>query len=354
MKDLVERLGVTSEILEKDGLQIDVRDIPDGDGVHRIDTRVLARTLAKINKEGDRPEPRTVETMRGRSYFNYNLNRVEITTKYIEVPSEYGNVPVWVYYPRFMTGDQPGYIYIHGGAFMTGSAFMIENQCRLIAERANCVVFNVEYTRSPEVTYPVALTQIYSVLSYVHEHAEEFHVNKEKIIMQGDSSAGNQVAACVQMDRDNGTKYVRAHVLAYPAMTLDNQNLEGYVRDFSDVTVHPDEEKYLPFLLRIGNDTFKVNNERLYVQGKESVQHPYISPAFGKAEGLPEALILSAEYDGLRLEGEYYAKKLQKAGIKVKVIMFRGIDHGYLCWLGLEPQAEAAINEIAAFVKELA
>lgn len=353
MKKLVERLHQTSELLEKDGLQIDVRDIPDGDGIHRIDPRTLAFNQSRIANDGGKTVPPTVEQMRKRSYFNYNLNRAEIITKYIEVPSEYGNVPVWVHYPRFMEGEQPGYICVHGGAFITGSALMIENQCRLIAERANCVVFNIEYTRSPEVAYPVALTQVYAVLGYVYENAEAYRVIKEKIVIQGDSSAGNLVAACMQMDRDNATYYARAHVLIYPATTLDNHNLIGYNRDFSDLTVYDDEKELLPYLLRIGSDPYKVNNERVYVQGKESVQHPYISPAFGKAEGLPEALIFLAEYDGLRLEGEYYARKLKKAGVDVKVIMFRGSCHGFFGGLGIQPQAEASIDEIAAFVEHL-
>ena len=91
----------------------------------------------------------------------------------------------------------------------------------------------------------------------------------------------------------------------------------------------------------------------MYVQGNYDVTTPYISPAFGKCESLPQTLFILAEYDGLRLEGEFYAKKLKAAGVPVRVLRYCGVCHGFFDALGILPQSEAVANEIARLVNEL-
>ena len=106
-------------------------------------------------------------------------------------------------------------------------------------------------------------------------------------------------------------------------------------------------------MLHIGSDGSNAGDEAAYVQGKHDITTPYISPAFGRCENLPRTLFILAEYDGLRLEGEFYAKKLKAAGVPVRVLRYRGVCHGFFDALGILPQSEAAANEIAALVEEL-
>ena len=106
-------------------------------------------------------------------------------------------------------------------------------------------------------------------------------------------------------------------------------------------------------MLRIGSDDANKGDADVYIQGKYDLKTPYISPAFGNCEGLPRALFILAEYDGLRLEGEYYARKLQSAGVPIRVLRYCGVCHGFFDALGILPQSEAAACEIASLLNEI-
>ena len=114
-----------------------------------------------------------------------------------------------------------------------------------------------------------------------------------------------------------------------------------------------EQRHLLPGMLRIGSDPSNQGDADVYVQGKYDIKTPYISPAFGDCHGLPRTLFILAEYDGLRLEGEFYAKKLLSAGVPVRVLRYRGVCHGFFDALGILPQSEAAANEMAALLNDL-
>lgn len=172
-----------------------IKPILDGDGVHRLDGRMkaLLDEMAMQARQQCLTEPQQRDLMGG---VNYNLNRVEIYTRYIEVSTTCGNVPVWIYWPRRMEGLRPALLYVHGGAFKGGTPFQVENACRLIAERADCVVFNIDYALPPEHPYPIPTTQVYETLCHVASHAHAYRVDKTHIYMGGDSAGGNLTAVC--------------------------------------------------------------------------------------------------------------------------------------------------------------
>ncbi|MBO5523360.1 MAG: alpha/beta hydrolase fold domain-containing protein, partial [Roseburia sp.] len=220
-------------------------------------------------------------------------------------------------------------------------------------ERADCVTFNIAYSLAPDYPYPIPSTQIYEVLCYVHDHAEEFSVDAEKIMMAGDSAGGNLTAVCAQMDRDKGTCYLKAETLIYPKLIFSNYLLEGYQRDESAYVIAEEQKELLPGMIGLGSDESNAADEAVYAQGNYDITIPYISPAFGKKEGLPRTLLLLAEYDGLRLEGEFYAKQLKEAGVPVRVLRYRGVCHAFFDQLGILPQTEAALNEIVKLILQL-
>lgn len=358
---LVEILNQPGDMVSVNGVPVEIKRVPDDNVPDRMDPRVYVQEVKMQSeraageqggkKSGEQPPYEEMRKHMGG--FNYNLNTVEIYTRYIEVTTSVGIVPVWIHYPRHMEGMRPAILYVHGGAFFGGAPFTLENQCRLIAERANCVTFNIDYSLAPEHPYPIPCTQVYEVLCYVHDHAKEFSVDAEKIMMAGDSAGGNLTAVCAQMDRDKGTNYLKAEALLYAKLTFSNHLLEGYARDESAYDIVEEQRELLPGMLHIGSDESNAGDEAVYVQGNYDIRIPYISPAFGKKEGLPQTLFLLAEYDGLRLEGEFYAKQLLEAGVPVRVIRYRGICHGFFDQLGILPQAEAALNEIVALVKQM-
>ena len=351
---LVEKLLAPGEMLDVNGVPVEYKAAPDG-APHALDPRQLKMEQAmheKMSKPSG-PPPTLQQIRDSMGGFNYNLCRQELWTRYIEVPTSYGNVPVWGYYPRFGRKVRPSLIYVHGGAFFGGTPFTTENPCRYVADRADAVVWNVAYSLAPEYPYPIPCTQVYEVICWLHDHASEFGMDPEKIAIAGDSAGGNMCAAAAQTDRDKGTHYVKAEVLLYAKLTFTNHELPGYARDESAFTIVEEQKHLLPGMLRIGSDPSNRGDEEVYVQGKYDIKTPYISPAFGAAEKLPRTLFILAEYDGLRLEGEFYAKKLLDAGVPVRVLRYGGVCHGFFDALGILPQSEAAANEIANLLNDL-
>ncbi len=353
--ELVQRLLEKGKEITVHGVRVECKPVPDGDGRPALDPRVLRIEesmlgMSALDAALGAPD---LETMRDNMVSpNYNLNRAEIRTRYHEIPTSVGTVPVWEYYPRKRKTPGPVLIYAHGGAFMGGSPFMMENSLRLLAERSGCTVWNVDYSLPPEHPYPIPCTQIYEVSAWVRRHSAELGIDRKRIVVSGDSCGGNMAAAAVQMDRDRGTGIFRAQILLYPKLTFTNYELPGYRREESAFEIVPEQARFLPGLLKIGSDEYNASDERFYVQGRYPITEPYISPAFGEKEGLPRTLLLLAEYDGLRLEGEFYALQLYQAGVPVRVIRYCGIEHGFFGSLGILPQAEAAVEEMAAVFRE--
>lgn len=351
---LIKKLQEKEIVLSVNGVDLEIKEISDGIISDTIEQKLLPEVESMYQCKSYRDieqAPPSIEEIRGMmGGFNYNLNTVEIYTRYLEVATSCGQVPIWMYYPRKMKGKRPALLYVHGGAFFGGSVFAVENQCRLIAERANCVVCNIDYSLAPECSYPGQLTQVYECLSYLYMNAEEYNIDSHEIYMGGDSAGGNIAAATAQMDRDKNTKYLKGQILIYAKLTFTNNLLEGYVRDLSAFKLIEEQRKYIPVMTQIGSDESNVGDERVYVQGKYDITIPYISPVFGEKEELPKTLLLQAEYDGLRLEGEFYAKQLQEAGVSIKMVRYRGVNHGFFDKLGILPQAEDAVDEIVQFI----
>jgi acetyl esterase/lipase len=357
-EELIQKLNCTREIMKVNDIEVELKKVPDTDAAGSLDPRVQKEITDEMQyRQAQKSEfPPSLEEIREEmGGFNYNLNTIEIYTKYLEVQTAYGNVPVWMYFPKKSrkNKDRCAYLYVHGGAFFGGSVFAVENECRLIAERANCVTFNIDYSLAPENPFPIPCTQVYEVLQYIYNHAAKLGIDKNKIAVGGDSAGGNLAAVCAQMDRDKGTNYLKLQTLIYPKLTFTNYDLPGYSRNIEVFHIAEEQKQYLPMLTYIGSDESNAGDEKVYVQGTEDIKNPYISPAFGEKEGLCRTLLLLAEYDGLRLEGEFYAGLLKKAGIQVRVIRYNGMRHGFFDRLGIFPQAEAVVNEIAAEINKM-
>lgn len=352
--ELVRQLLAPGQMLDVNGVAVECKAVPDG-APHSLDPRQLRSELAmQAENSGRKGPPPPLEVIREHmGGFNYNLCRKEIYTRYIEVPTSVGTVPVWGYYPRHGRKVRPGLIYVHGGAFFGGTPFTTENPCRLIAEKADALVWNVDYGLAPEHPYPIPCTQVYEVICWLHDHAQEFGMDAGKMAIAGDSAGGNLCAAAAQMDRDKGTGYVAAQILLYAKLTFTNQDLPGYARDESAFEIVEEQKCLLPGMLRIGSDSSNQGDANVYVQGKYDLKTPYVSPAFGDCKGLPRTLFILAEYDGLRLEGEFYAQKLQSSGVPVRVLRYCGVCHGFFDALGILPQSEAAVCEIAGLLTEI-
>ncbi len=356
---LIQALQEEKAYLDVGGVQVRVKAMPDEPRAGQLEPRELAM-MQQMRAAGTAgfSGPMTLEAMRQMMGFpNRNLNTIEIYTRYEE--HDFDGVPVklWVYYPRKPEGKtgRPCVIFFHGGGWVGGTTFTVENPCKLLVELADCVVVNVDYPLAPEHPYPAGLNGCYETVRHVYEHADDYGIDKDKIAVAGDSAGGNYAAVCALRDRDEGAGRIKLQMLIYPAVTLAAQT-PGYQWS-PDAYEMADELRpmLLPALMAMAG-TGSPDNPMLqmYLPDPALASHPHVSPLMAERfNGLCKALIVTPEFDGLRLQGECYAKALQNAGVPVTLIRYKGQMHAFLDKLGILPQAEDLVREMAVMAMEM-
>ena len=341
------------------GTKVQLKVIPDDPRPGVMDPRELEMAKARADAftkmaHNNAPQSRSIEDMRKMMGFpNRNMNTVEIYTKYEEHTFNGNTVKFWIYTPRKPEGKtgRPAFIYIHGGGWVGGTPFTVENPCRLIAERADAVVFNIDYSLAPEMPYPNAFNDCRLTLEYIYDHADDYGIDKEKIGMGGDSAGGNLTAAVAVWDRDNGRNMLKYQALLYPAVTFSSLAEAGVPWELSHYEICEEQYSLIEPGIRLGrpskgNESGVESNLHLYLQHGEDYKDPYISPIFAEKKGLCKCLIADAEFDGLRLSNEYYGSLLREAGVDTRILRYKGVGHAFLDKLGVLPQAEDVCQEI--------
>jgi acetyl esterase len=187
------------------------------------------------------------------------------------------------------------------------------------------------------------------VVEWVYQNAVELHVNRNHIAVSGDSAGGNLATTVSMLDRDLGTNMIKFQALIYPVVDLAHIENEEYTWSVDQYKINKHHDIIMKgFRMRDSSD-FLAN---AYLMGQTEILHPYVSPLFADdLSGLPEALIITAEFDTLRPEAEAYTKKLQKFGVSSQLIQYNGMDHGFIDKIGLYPQAEDCMSEIVKGMK---
>lgn len=247
------------------------------------------------------------------------------------------SLPVRIYTPE---GQAPfaGLVYFHGGGWVIGSIATHDGLCRSIANAAGCVVVSVDYRLAPEHPFPAATEDAYAATQWVSNHADALGMDPARIAVGGDSAGGNLAAVTSLMARDRAGPKLALQVLLYPIADYD-LNTSSY-RDFA--------EGHL--LTRDAMAWFFKH----YVPAEAHLEHPYLSPLRAPShQGLPPALVITAECDPLCDEGNAYAKRLERAGVPVKWSCYPGMIHGFIRRHKLLPAGRQALDEIAAALREI-
>lgn len=231
-----------------------------------------------------------------------------------KIPGPGGEIPVRVYTPK-REGIFPVLIFFHGGGWVMCDLDTHDGLCRRLANGAGCIVVSVDYRLAPEHPFPAALEDCYAVTCWISENAALLHGDPGRIALAGDSAGGNLVAVVSQMVRDRGGPSLVFQLLMYPATDLRmiapsiDENAEGY------------------FLTKEDHCWFT----GLYLNNEEERTNPLASPLVaGDFSRLPAALIITAEYDPLRDEGEQYGQCLKDAGVPTTVTRYAGMIHGFV------------------------
>jgi len=211
----------------------------------------------------------------------------------------------------------PCIVFLHGGGWVTEDVDTYEKTCLTISRKTGHIVICVDYRLAPENPFPVALTDCYNVVRAVIRWHKVSGV-PHKITLMGDSAGGNLAAAVSLYMRDKGEKIVDRQILIYPA-TYNNHT----------------ETSPFPSVVENGTDYILTSKHisdylDLYCGGEEARKSPYCAPLLtDDFSNQPETLIITAEFDPLRDEGEEYGRKLKEAGNPVTVKRVKNAMHGY-------------------------
>lgn len=249
-----------------------------------------------------------------------------------------GDVPVRVYTPA--ESDAYGLlVYVHGGAFFLGSLETHDSVARSLARETGLKVVSVGYRRAPEAAFPAGLQDCYAVVRWAAENGERLAWDGRTLALAGDSSGGTFVAAVAAMAHDDGLDALTHQVLFYPSLDLDfdtdrypslRENAEGFGLETAGLR---------PF-------------NAFYLDSGADPADPLVSPIRrADLSGLPPALIITAEHDPLRDEGELYGRRLQEAGVHATVSRYAGAGHGFVQHFSWIPEYSRAFQETAAFLK---
>ncbi|HKU01577.1 MAG TPA: alpha/beta hydrolase [Arthrobacter sp.] len=247
-----------------------------------------------------------------------------------------GDVPVRIYTPT--DADTFGLlVYFHGGAFFLGSLDTHDHVARSLARETGRKVISVGYRLAPEAAFPAGLEDCYGVVRWAATEGEALGWNGD-LAVAGDSSGANFAAAVAAMAHDDGFTGITHQILFYPSLDLDfdadrypsmRENAEGYGLETAGLR---------PF-------------NAFYLDGGADPADPLVSPIKRQdLTGLPAALIITAEHDPLRDEGELYGRRLEEAGVPATVSRYAGANHGFVQNFSWIPEYYRAFEEAAGFL----
>ncbi|HEX4606026.1 MAG TPA: alpha/beta hydrolase [Candidatus Angelobacter sp.] len=252
-----------------------------------------------------------------------------------------GNLKLRIFRPEGNTGRLPVVMYFHGGGWVLGDADTFDYYMRELTNGSGAAVVFVEYSRSPEVRYPVALEECYAATKWVAEHGGTLNLNGAQIAVAGDSAGGNLATAVCILAAKRGGPEITAQVLIYPATGSD----------FNSSSFEQFATGYL--LTRESSQWFW----KQYAPDSSVESQPTACPLQGTMDDLrdlPPALIITAECDVLRDEGEAYARKLMAAGVPVTCTRYLGAIHAFMGINALAdtPPTRAAWAQVNQMLRE--
>ena len=254
------------------------------------------------------------------------------------IPGDGSDIPVRIYRP--VTGNEdllPVLVFYHGGGWVICDLDTHDDACRSLADEGQCMVVSVDYRLAPEHKYPAAVDDAWAALLWVAENGTQIGADSERIAVGGDSAGGNLAAVTSLMARNQGGPKIALQLLIYPVVDIANLNrpshqlfAENYGLTFAAMTWFRDH----------------------YLSPGQDPADPHISPLCAPdLSGLPPAMVITAEADVLRDEGEAYADALHSAGVHVEQKRYPGMIHGFFSMAGVISAGMAVRQEAGAALK---
>ncbi len=246
-------------------------------------------------------------------------------------------IPIRIYYPEPSTATRGALVYFHGGGWVIGSLDSHDETCRRLCVGSGSMVISVGYRLAPETRYPGPMIDCYDVTAWAAREAKNLGIDSGRIAVGGDSAGGNLAAAVALRARDLNGPSICFQLLIYP-VTDANFTTESYTANANGY-----------FLTRSAMQWFWDH----YVPTTAGRKEAYAAPAQAKdLKGLPPALVLTAEFDPLRDEGEAYAHAMQAAGVEVSLTRYDGVVHGFFGMHATIAKAGLATAQAAKALKQ--
>ncbi|KAI9253227.1 alpha/beta hydrolase fold-domain-containing protein [Sporodiniella umbellata] len=236
----------------------------------------------------------------------------------------------------------PVILYIHGGGWIAGDILFYNKQLHEVgaSNRAKAYIVFPYYSLSPEVKYPVALEECYTTLQWIQKSGETLKFDTSRLAVAGDSAGGNLTAAFTLFCKQKNNSGLKQQILYYPATDNDFENESQKIHRNNDV----------------------VNTESIiymwnsYVRDESDFELSLVTPlkaTLEELEGLPPALLIVAENDPIRTDGELYAKKLKKANVEAISVRYNGVEHGFITFATPDISAEGiqALQQTSDWLK---
>ncbi len=248
-------------------------------------------------------------------------------------------IKVVIVKPRRVKKKLPVLVYFHGGGWVFNSFKTHKRLMSNLAEKAGIGIVFVEYSLAPETKFPKANEEAYLVTLFISKYGEKYDLDSDKIIVGGDSAGGNMATVVAMMSKEKGSPQLQGQILLYP-VTDANVNTNSY-EQFS-------KGHYL-------SRDIMIWFWEQYAPDIKTHSLPKVSPLRASKEqlkNLPRTLIITAEYDVLRDEGEAYAKKLRTANVPVISTRYGGTIHDFIVLNALKntEASKAGIRQICDFL----
>jgi acetyl esterase len=233
-------------------------------------------------------------------------------------------IPLRIYRPRALRDsrtDVPVVMWFHGGGWVLGNVVGYDPVCSFIAAEVGCVVVSVDYRMAPEHRAPVAVEDCVDATTWVGVNGDVLRADTSRMAVAGDSAGGNLAAVVAQVLRDHGDTRLRHQALIYPATDLTMASPS--IREHANA----------PVLTKRSIDAFRDH----YVPAGHDLHDPLLSPLFGRLDGLPPALVQTADLDPIRDDGIRYAAALRDAGVPTRLTNYLKMPHGFAFVPGAAP-----------------
>lgn len=245
------------------------------------------------------------------------------------IPGPDGAVPVRIYTPEG-SGPFPILAWYHGGGWVVGDLDSADPTARHLCVGAGCIVVSVDYRLSPETRFPGPLEDCYAATVWAVDNAYALNGDPTRLAVGGDSAGGNLAAAVSLMAADRNGPEIAFQLLVYPVTD----------RNFETVSYTDNAEGYL-----LARDGMKWYWDA-YLESAADAANPYAAPMQAASlAGQPPALVITAEFDPLRDEGEAYGERLRQAGVETTTTRYYGMIHGFFGTVGQMDQSAMAVAE---------